>query len=81
MQPRRKNRPVPSGESNEHRDWRMCESSSTHEDYGIQAFIVFLRGVAVVLVGFMLEVIVELDAGGAVSPEEGGRDGNCLSRG
>ena len=52
----------------------MCESS-THEDYGIQAFMAFLRGVAVVLVGFMLELIVEFDAGGAVSPEERGREG------
>jgi len=45
---------------------------------GVRAFIVFLRGVAVVLVGFTLELTVEFDASGTVSSEEGGREGGMV---
>ena len=39
-------------------------AKNTHEDQrGIQIFTVFLHKVTVVVVGFMLEFIVELDAG------------------
>jgi hypothetical protein len=39
----------------------------THENQGgIQVFVVFLYEVAVVVVGFAIELIVELDAGVAI---------------
>jgi len=46
----------PPMRTNEHRDRRVCEKN-THEDQGgVQVFTVFLHKVAVVLVGFTLEL-------------------------
>jgi len=47
------------------------ERKDAHEDQGgVQVFIVFLHEVAVVLVGFSLKLVIELNAGTASSPEE-----------
>ena len=63
MRQRRTDRPTPE----EHEIDATIEASTgmTHEDQrGVQIFIVFLDKVAVILVGDMLELIVELIAGG-----------------
>ena len=47
------------------------ERKDAHEDQGgVQVFIVFLHEVAVVLVGFSLKLVVELDAGAASRSKE-----------
>ena len=46
---------------------------NTDEDHeGIQTSLVFLHKTTVMLVGFALELVVELDAGSASHPVEGG---------
>ena len=56
--------------THEHSDRRMCEKN-THEDQGgVQILIVFLHKAAIVLAGFVLELVVEFDAGAAGSSEE-----------
>ena len=43
---------------------RVDEKKETHKDQGgVQVFVVFLNKIAVVFVGFTLELIVELNTG------------------
>jgi len=47
------------------------KEKNAHEDEGsVQVFAVFLRKVAVILVGYSLKLVVELDAGTADRPKE-----------
>ena len=56
---------------------------NTHEDQrGIEVVIIFLRKVAVVFVGFALELVVEVDAGTAGRSKEVWKDGwQCFEHG
>jgi len=47
------------------------ERTDAHEDQGgVQVFIIFVHEVTVVLIGFSLGLVIELDASAASHPEE-----------